>query len=170
MYFSLMEMNIEDIKGLIQERQSCQGLRLPFLMYHYSVFFCSPGLESHAICILLMAEWHNALAATSHCLALLRFGFIVINLNPTSCSSKLEVFSKQREGGGGRGGTWQFARQQVVGALQPGSMILVASAARPLRTPLVPSEFGYIRKKKLFADAQYFQKVQGTWSIQYHPI
>lgn len=64
-----------------------------------------------------MAEWQNALGApSSNCLALLRFGFIVLNVHPTSCSSKLEVFNKQLGGGQvGMDGTWQLAIQTIGG-------------------------------------------------------
>lgn len=107
-YFFLMEMYIEDRKGLIQERRSCQGLRLAFLMHHYRVFLCSLGLESHPICILLMSEWQNALRAHSfHCLALLRFGFsfptCIQHLAPANwrCSTS------------NQGGAWQCAKQTM---------------------------------------------------------
>lgn len=123
-------------------------------MFHYSVFFCSLGLESHSICILLMSEWQNAPGAPSfNCLALLRFGFFffsfkacVQHLAPAnwrcSASSWWEV-----GWGGVQGGAWQFAKQTMAGGgapCNPGCMVLDASAARPPRPALVPSEFGYI--------------------------
>lgn len=112
-------------------------------MCHYSVFFCSQGLESHTICILLMAEWQNALGApSSNCLALLRFGFIILNMHLTSCSRKLEVFNKQQEVevGGGCLAASQIDNRWWV-PCSPACMVLDAPAARPLRTTVVPSEF-----------------------------
>lgn len=78
-------------------------------MYHYSVFFCSLGLESHSICILLMSGWQTALGVRSlNCLALLRFGFIFENMRPVAGSSKLKVFNRQL---GSSEGAWQLPKQ-----------------------------------------------------------